>query len=439
MDGEANRCGAGAPVPTCATVTQVPAFLPSGDDARDVAAKFGTPAYVYDEATLRGLAARVTSFAAPFGLVPRYAVKANSCRAVLRLFDEAGLSFDASTVWEARRVVAAGVAASKVQITSQWLAEGFEGLVRAGARVTACSVEQLVRFGIAFPRGECGVRINPGRGSGANTKTSVAGPAASFGIWYEHLDDVHEVARQFGLRIRWAHHHVGSGGDPAKWAHIAESTLRHVERLPDVGTVNLGGGFKVARVAGETASDLAAASREASALLTGFAERTGRRLRLEIEPGTFLTANAGAIVARVIDVVETGRKGHVFVKLDAGMAEILRPSLYGAQHPISFVAARAAMSLGESRPLLVVGPCCESGDLLTPQPAHPEGLGERVLPQPRIGDLAVVGGAGAYCAAMAARNYNSIPAAPEVMRRADGSFALARRRQTLEDVLREEV
>jgi diaminopimelate decarboxylase len=416
---------------------QVPVFRPDDGVARDVAAKFGTPAYVYDEATLAGLAKLVTSFDAPFGLVPRFAVKANPCRAVLRLFDAAGLAFDASTVWEARRVVAAGISPAKVQLTAQFLADDFTELVRAGARVTACSVSQLDRLGRAFPGADVGVRINPGRGSGGNNRTNVAGPGASFGIWHEHLGAARETAARHRLKIRWAHHHVGSGGDPVKWAHIAETTLKLVDSLPDVETVNLGGGFKVARVEGEAQSDLAEAARESAALLVAFAKRTGRNLRLEIEPGTFLTANAGAIVARVVDVVDTGKKGHVFAKLDAGMAEILRPSLYGAQHPIRFVAADGAPR-GEPRPLLVVGPCCESGDLLTPAPGNPEALGERTLPVPRIGDLAVVGGAGAYCASMAARNYNSIPAAPEVLRRADGSLALARRRQTLDDVLRDE-
>lgn len=418
-------------------MNEPPVFRPSDDDVRAVAARFATPTYVYDETTLRALARAVTTFPAPFGLAPRFAVKANPSRAVLRLFDSEGLSFDASTTWEARRVVAAGVDASKVQITSQHLGGDFADVVRAGARVTACSIAQLEAIGRAFPGGDVGVRINPGRGSGGNNRTSVAGPGASFGIWHEHLGAARDVAKKHGLRVRHAHHHVGSGGDPAKWAHIAETTLAFVDDFPDVDVVNLGGGFKVARVEGETQSDLGQAAREATALLTAFASRTGRKLRLEIEPGTFLVANAGAIVARVVDVVDTGAKGHVFVKLDAGMAEILRPSLYGAQHPIRFVAADGAAP-GAPRPLLVVGPCCESGDLLTPAPGNPEALGERALPVPRIGDLAVVGGAGAYCASMAAKNYNSIPAAPEAMRRADGSLELVRRRQTLADVMREE-
>jgi diaminopimelate decarboxylase len=87
----------------------------------------------------------------------------------------------------------------------------------------------------------------------------------------------------------------------------------------------------------------------------------------------------------------------------------------------------------------VVGHCCESGDVLTPSPGNPEALDPRTLPKARIGDLLVVGGAGAYCSAMAAKNYNSFPEAPEVMILPDGSIELIRKRQTLDQVLQNEV
>ena len=159
-----------------------PTFALDPAGARDVAARFGTPVYVYDERTLAALADAVLAFAAPFGLTARFAAKANPSREVLRLFDRKGLHFDASTTWEARRVVAAGVAPSHVQITAQMLGEGLEDLVRAGARVTACSLAQVERLGRAFPGTPIGLRVNPGEGSGGNNRTNVAGPGASFGI-----------------------------------------------------------------------------------------------------------------------------------------------------------------------------------------------------------------------------------------------------------------
>ena len=138
-------------------------------------------------------------------------------------------------------------------------------------------------------------------------------------------------------------------------------------------------------------------------------------------------------------MVSTGETGRTFVKLDVGMAELIRPAMYGSQHPIEFVPVAADGTLGPVQPLVVVGPCCESGDLLTPASGDPETLEPRRLGTPQIGDLAVIGGAGAYCSSMPARGYNSIPAAPEILVTLDGSLELVRRRQALEDVFRDEV
>ena len=168
--------------------------------------------------------------------------------------------------------------------------------------------------------------------------------------------------------------------------------------------------------------------------IEAFRARDGRSLHLEIEPGTFLVANAGVIVASCVDVVDTGAEGYRFAKLDAGMPEITRPSLYGAQHPIDVLATGR-----EQAAVVFVGPCCESGDILTPAPGDPEALAPRWVPSPRIGDLVLVGGAGAYCAAMATINYNSYPQAPEVMLTPDGGLTLLRRRQLPDQVWQNEV
>ncbi len=414
-------------------------YLPTAETTREALRRFGSPLYLYDETTLRTRASELLGFGGPFGFTARFAIKANPARAVLRLFDEMGLQFDASSVHEAERAIRAGVAPQKIQLTTQILGSGWQDLVRRGAGVTACSVRQLELLGGEFPGGTFGVRFNPGVGSGHNNRTSVAGPDASFGVWHEQLHDVLRLAAEHGLRLDHAHHHIGSGGEAIKWAEIATATLALVRELPDVTTVNLGGGFKVARMPGEHGTDLAAAAAAAHALLREFAADTGRELHLEVEPGTFLAADAGAIVARVYDVVSTGADGHVFVRTDVGMAEILRPSMYGAQHPVAFHAAEAGGALGDEVPLLVVGPCCESGDILTPARGDPEGLGPRTLPRPAAGDVVVVGGAGAYCASMPAKHYNSIPAAPEVWRDPAGELRLVRARESLDDLLRHEL
>jgi len=160
-----------------------------------------------------------------------------------------------------------------------------------------------------------------------------------------------------------------------------------------------------------------------------FFEETGRRIRLEIEPGTFLVANAGALLCKVQDIVSTGEDGYQFLKLNAGMTEVLRPSLYGAQHPISILQPQQSKLQSE---YMVVGHCCESGDILTPAPGDPELLAPRMLPTTEIGDLCVIDGVGAYCSAMTTKHYNSYPEAAEVLLDISTEPRLIRKRQNPE-------
>lgn len=402
-------------------------------EAEVVRERFGTPCYVYDETTLVDTAQRALAFPHPYGFTLRYAMKANPSAAILRLFRDLGLHIDASSEHEVARALRAGYAPEHIQLTSQAPARDLDGLVRRGVLFNACSLHQLERFAAAFPGGEVSVRVNPGLGSGATNRTNTGGPASSFGIWHEHLDDATAIADRHGLTIRRLHTHIGSGSDPAVWTRVARLSLDIAARLPAVTVLNLCGGFKVARVRGETATDLHAIGQVVREEVVAFADRTGRRLHLEIEPGTYLVAHAGVVVATCIDVVDTGRTGYRYAKLDAGMPEITRPAMYGAQHPIAVVAAERPPA-----DVVFVGPCCESGDVLTPAPGDPERLAPRTVPAPAIGDVVVIGGAGAYCASMATLNYNSYPQAPEVLRRRDGSFTLVRRRQTLDQLLANE-
>ncbi len=400
--------------------------------------RFGTPTYVYDQRELEAAADRVLAFPTPCRLVGRFAMKALPSAAVLRLFDARGLHIDASSGFEVERALRAGIAPEKIQITAQELPKDLKGLVQRGVLLNACSLHQLRVYGRFFPGAEVSIRINPGKGSGHNNRTNVGGPGASFGIWHERLDEVQAVAREFDLRITGMHTHIGSGGDPEVWKHCAALTLGIAERLPDLTRLSLGGGFKVARVEGETEADLEAIGEALRPELSRFvAERGGERFQLEIEPGTYLVAHAGAILAEIVDVVETGPEGYEFLKVDTGMTELLRPALYGAQHPLDVVAHGRGRSEDE-RDYVVVGHCCESGDILTPAPGDPEGLAPRRLPRAEIGDTLVIGGAGAYASGLAGKNYNSFPEAAEVLIDREGEARLIRERQSLDQLLQNE-
>ena len=411
--------------------------FPTAEQVRTIQSQFGTPAYVYDQRTLEEQARKALAFPNPYGLTARYAMKACPSAAVLRIFSRQGLHIDASSGFEAHRAMRAGVPPEQIQLTAQELPDDLEELVLMGVLFNACSLHQLRTFGQQFPGRELSIRVNPGLGSGHSNRTNVGGPSASFGIWHEYLDQILEIQRKFDLELIGLHSHIGSGSDPEVWQRCARLILAITARLPQVRRVSLGGGFKVGRMAGEPSTDLQTAGQPIAEEFERFAREHGRELHMEIEPGTFLAANAGALVATVIDVVDTGDSGYQFIKIDAGMTELLRPSLYGAQHPIAVVPA-VEEERGQME-YLVAGHCCESGDVLTPAPDNPEELKTRLLTEARIGDGLVIGGCGAYCAAMPAKNYNSFPEAVELLLAGDGTPHLVRRRQTLDQLLANEL
>lgn len=436
------------------------------DILKQIETLYGSPVHIYAEKTLQRQVEKALNFPNAFGLTVRFALKACPNAAIIRLFSSWGVKFDCSSGYEVMRALLADVPATNLSLSSQELPplrstelphgsvppisslvpvesfSTFEDFIEAGVHFNACSAHQLREFGKRFPGRSCGVRFNPGMGSGANGKTNVGGPAASFGIWHEQVDDIKSIAEQYSIRIERVHTHIGSGSDPAVWSRVVGLSLALVEHFPDVVTLNLGGGFKVARAPTEKSTDLQIIGPAVKSELEQFAIKSGRHLHMEIEPGTFLVAEAGSLLCRVQDIVSTRSvfdgtvSGYDFIKLNAGMNDVLRPSLYGAQHPILLHPAEERDSTAE---YVIVGHCCESGDLFSCAPADPETLLPRLLPKAEIGDLVTIGFTGAYCSAMCTKNYNSFPESAEVMLDHDGNAHLIRRRQTLAQIVENEV
>ncbi len=406
------------------------------EQARHIRDQFGTPVYVYDERTLVGNARAALAFPNAFGLTVRYAMKASPNAAILKLFRGLGLHIDASSGFEVQRAMRAGFEGCEISLSSQEWFDDFEELYHKGVKFNACSLNQLRRYGQMFPGKSVGVRFNPGHGSGGTGKTNVGGPGSSFGIWHEWLPEVQEIVREHQLIVERIHTHIGSGSDPAVWQKVADLSLGLVRQFPTVTTLNLGGGYKIGRMPYEKTTDLQEIGQPVREAFVRLADETGRQIHLEIEPGTWLVGNGCCILSTARDVVSTGNSGHQFIKSDTGMTEILRPSLYAAQHPITVFPESPETTTSD---YVVVGHCCESGDLLTPSPEDAEALAPRTLATTRPGDLLVIDGAGAYCSGMSAKNYNSFPEAAEVLLQPDGSPRLIRRRQTLDQILQNEV
>jgi diaminopimelate decarboxylase len=188
-----------------------------------------------------------------------------------------------------------------------------------------------------------------------------------------------------------------------------DDALAIARRMPNVATLDIGGGFKVSRFTGEKEADMPAIAAMFAERLQAFATETSRQLRLEIEPGTWLVAHAGILLVEVVDIVDTGKDGYTFLRCNTGLNDIIRPAMYGAQHRIAVLN-----NATEQAEYIVVGHCCETSDILTPAPGDPEEIAPRQLNKAAIGDLIAIADTGAYCHTFATTGYNAFPSAPKV-------------------------
>jgi diaminopimelate decarboxylase len=242
------------------------------------------------------------------------------------------------------------------------------------------------------------------------------------------------------------HAHIGSGTDPDVWSAYVDLIMGVLEDyFPDAHTVNFGGGFKEARIPGEKRADIREIGELTRHRIEETFARTGRRLRVEFEPGTFVMANSGYALTQVIDKKKTGGSGLDFLIVNGGVNINARPLLYGSQHPFYIIAGDGRLLSSEfdedlsdhKFEAVIVGTCCESGDSQCLNAAgantpHP-------MAEPEAGDLVLIGGAGAYCSSMTPMNYNSHLQIPEVLFTREGDLKLIRKKQTLEQLLANEI
>lgn len=386
------------------------------DDAqvRELYGRDNRPVYVYSRDLLAKQAKAALLFDVPYGLTVRYAMKANPHPEIINIFNKLGIQIDASSGYEAEVALEAGVDPERIMITTQELPGNLESLVERGAGFTACSMYQLEEYGKIAPGTNVAIRINPGIGAGENKKVTTSGLSASFGIWYAYLPQALALAKKYNLTVSQLHTHVGVGTDPAEWASVAHANLDLVKNMPDVVSMSLGGGFKMGRMYGEPAADMTSISEPISAMLVDFAKKTGRKIGVEIEPGTFMVANAGSLLASIVDVKDTGPQGYNFLILNVGMGEFLRSTMYGSQHPLVVVPSSEGGSSRDVGDYVVVGHCCESSDVFTVASGASTEIEPRLLQRAEIGDLMCIEGVGAYCASMSAKGYNSFPTVDEV-------------------------
>lgn len=417
----------------------VPTFSNSRTDIcglriSELAAKFGTPLYVYDAESIRR---RVEDLAA-FDVV-RYAQKASSNLAILDRVRKQGVVVDAVSAGEIKRAIAAGYSTQPGSHDIVYTADIFDRealdlIVEHGLPVNCGSPDMISQLGERRPGSDVTLRINPGFGHGHSQKTNTGGQQSKHGIWYDQIDDCLLRADQTGVTITGLHMHIGSGTDLEHLSEVCaamEKAARQVGRT--IKRISAGGGLPVPYQTGESYVDLAKYFELWDQTRKRLSEEFGHEIELEIEPGRYLTAESGYLIAEVRSVKKVGE--NLFTLVDAGFNDLARPVMYGAHHPISVSAASGDASVREEVDMVVGGPLCESGDIFTQR----EGgyVDSRRLPIVRVGDFIVLENAGAYGFVMAS-NYNSKTRAAEVLIE-DGQAKLIRDRETFEDLVRGEV
>ena len=390
----------------------------------ELATRFGTPLYTYDAGAI---AARYREVEDAFHDYPHrvhYALKANSTLGIARLLRSLGAAADANSVGEIDVALRAGFTPAEIVFTGVGKTDAeLERAISLGLRsINAESEGEIERIdAIATARGvkaRVAVRVNPDIDAKSHPHISTGLKSNKFGV---AIADAREMCLRMrgraGVQIVGLHSHVGSQItelEPLRRA--AEALVALAAELRDAAVavehLDIGGGLGIA-YEGQRVPTAA----EYAASVLPIVRESG--LNLILEPGRFLVAQAGMLVTRVVDI-KPQAGGKLFVIVDAGMTELMRPMLYGAYHRIEH-------ALAVDRPAAIcdiVGPICETTDTLGK---------DRSLPRPEVGDLLVVFDAGAYGAVMAS-NYNRRPMPAEVLVK-DGEATVIRRRQTFDDLI----
>lgn len=382
-----------------------------------IAREVGTPVYVHDGDHSAAQVKRLAGFD-----VVRYAMKANSNVALLRLLRAAGAVADCVSLGEFERALAAGWAPGELCFTADLFERPtLARIVDEGLPVNVGSPDMIEQYAAAAGDRARGItlRINPGFGHGHSSKVNTGGEGTKHGIWHGELDACVARARAVGLEVTGLHMHIGSGTTLEHLSRTADAVVEHAPRIgSSLRAISGGGGLPVPYRGDEPEFDVEAFTgvwREAAGRV---GELIGHRPQLEVEPGRFLVAQGGVLLAEVRAVKTVA--GLRCLLVDAGFHNLCRPTMYGAFHRITVLGRE-----GEpTEPTLVAGPLCESSDVLTQQAGGE--VAPQDLPRAEVGDILCVHDTGAYGASMASA-YNSMPIAPEVLLHG-GEATLARPR-----------
>ncbi|GAB3336823.1 diaminopimelate decarboxylase [Larkinella ripae] len=395
-----------------------------GVDVLEMAEEFGLPLYAYDADKI---IQKIGALQAAFQGVPlkiKYAAKALTNVSILKLMRSRGIDIEVVSINEIRLALLAGFEPEQIMYTPSGVSfPEVEEALKLGVRLNVDSLPLLEWMGQQYGAEKpVGIRINPHITEGGNEKIQTGHADSKFGISIAQRDQIRGVVETYSIPVIGLHIHTGSDFKNADaFLKGAEVLFELASDYPNLQFLDFGSGFKVAYKEGDHSTDIDELGRKVTTAFQRFCRQYGRELELWFEPGKFLVSESGVLLVNVNIVKENPTR--TFVAVDSGLNHLVRPMMYGSYHEI----VNVSNPTGEPQVYSVVGYICETDTLGW----------DRSLNQVRPGDVLALKNAGAYGFSMSS-NYNSRCRPAEVLVY-DGKPHLIRRRETFEDLMRNQI
>lgn len=394
----------------------------SNSQLLQAAEHFGTPLYVYHAEKIQEQYNRLTAAFKDSNVVFYYACKALTNVNILRYIHSLGANADCSSINEVKLALYAGFPPARVLYTSNGIAfDEIEEAVSLGVSVNIDSLSNLEKFGRRFGHSyPVGIRLRPNIMAGGNIKISTGHDKSKFGIPVEQLQQILELVKEFQLNISNLHIHTGSDiKDADVFVKGIEVLFDIIPHFPELKSVDLGGGFKVPYKEGDGETDMILLGQKVKEAFDSHPQAS--QLQIWFEPGKFMVSECGYLITQVNVMKQTAATQ--FVGVNSGFNHLIRPMFYDAYHRI----ANLSNPNGQLNTYTITGNICETDTFAW----------DRALPEIREGDYLVFYNAGAYGFEMAS-NFNSRFKPAEVLVK-DGEMHLIRRRDTFDDLLRNQL
>ncbi len=392
-------------------------------DPLAICEEHGCPVYIYDSAIIKRQYKRLADAISVPHFQINYACKALTNINVLRILNNLGSGLDTVSIQEVELGLKAGFLPKDIVYTPNCVSfEELEKAVSYGVRVNIDNISILEQFGDKYPDYPVCIRINPHIYAGGNSKISVGHIDSKFGISFHQIPLVKRVVKSLDIKVEGLHMHTGSDIlDVEVFLQGADILFNTAMEFEGLTYLDFGSGFKVPYKLNDISTDIEELGANISKRFNKFCENYGSDLTLMFEPGKFLVSESGYFLAKVNVVKQT--LSTVFAGIDSGLNHLIRPMFYASHHEIVNVSNPE----GKSRIYTVVGYICETDTF---------GVNRKIT-EIKEGDILAFKNAGAYCSTMAS-NYNSRYRPAEVLVH-EGQAHLIKRRETMEDLLRNQI